>query len=200
MSEAKTRDDILYAFSIEPHHDRATLERYLSKYPELADDLIDLSHELRISFALSGADATPQPDRKAEVAWKTFVECTPVSRSVEPQSSLFANLKGTALVKLAAKLDIPRSLLTILRDRLADPSTIPMRFLRRLATASGSPIKAIQQHLALPPVTAYGLQFKSDSRPANQGQVSFRKLVDDTTMTDKQREALLRDWVENGQD
>jgi len=200
MSESKTRDDILYAFSIEPHHDHATLERYLHKHPELTEDLIDLSHELRISVVLGGPDAAPQPDRKADEAWKAFVECAPPSRSAAGQSSLFASLKGAALVELAAKLDIPRSLLTPLRDRLAEPATIPMRFLSRLATASGSPIKAIQEYLALPPVTALGLQFKSDSRPANQGQVPFRKLVEDTTMTDKQRAALLRDWVENGQD
>lgn len=199
MSESKTKDDILYAFSIEPRHDHATLERYLLKYPELTEDLIDLSHELRISI-LGGPDAAPQPDRKADEAWKAFVECAPASRSVAGQSSLFASLKGAALVELAATLDIPRSLLTALRDRLAEPATIPMRFLSRLATASGSPIKAIQEYLALPPVTSLGLQFKSDNRPANQGQVPFRKLVDDTTMTDKQRVALLRDWVENGQD
>ncbi len=200
MSELKTRDDILYAFSIEPHHDHATLERYLLKHPELTEDLIDLSHELRISVVFGGPNAAHQLDRKADEAWKAFVECAPVSRSVAGQSSLFASLKGAALVELAAQLDIPRSLLTALRDRLAEPATIPMRFLSRLATASGSPIKAIQEYLTLPPVTALGLQFKSDNRPANQGQVPFRKLVDDTTMTDKQRAALLRDWVENGQD
>jgi hypothetical protein len=75
MSESKTRDDILYAFSIEPTHDRETLERYLNKYPELTDDLIDLSHELRISVVLGGVDATPQPDRKVDEAWQAFVKC-----------------------------------------------------------------------------------------------------------------------------
>lgn len=200
MSESKTRDDILYAFSIEPTHDRETLERYLIKYPALTDDLIDLSHELRISVALGGMDAAPQPDRKVDEAWQAFVKCGSASRPVNVPSSPFAGLKGAALVEVATKLDIPRSLLTALRDRLAEPSSIPMRFISRLAAASGSPIKAIQQYLALPPVTSYGLQFKSDSRPANQGQVSFRKLVDDTTMTDEQREALLRDWAENGHD
>ncbi len=199
MSESKTRDDVLYAFSIEPKHDRATLERYLLRYPEMADDLIDLSHELRIPIH-SIPDVAPHLDRKAEEAWKAFVECAPASRSVTGQNSLFASLKGAALVELATKLDIPRALLTALRDRLAEPSTIPMRFLSRLATASNSPIKAIHEYLALPPVTSLGLQFKSDNRPANQGQVPFRKLVDDTAMTDKQREALLRDWVENGQE
>ena len=199
MSESKAKDNILYAFSIEPRHDQATLERYLLKYPELIEDLIDLSQELR-TIILSVPDGAPQPDRKAEEAWKAFVECAPASRSVTGQSSLFAGLKGAALVELATKLDIPRALLTGLRDRLGDPSTIPMRFLSRLATASNSPIKAIQEYLALPPVTSLGLQFKSDNRPANQGQVPFRKLVDDTAMTDKQRETLLRDWVENGQE
>lgn len=42
------RDHILYAFAIEPTHDRATLERYLRLYPDAAEDLIDLSLELRL--------------------------------------------------------------------------------------------------------------------------------------------------------
>ncbi|MHB0958779.1 MAG: hypothetical protein ACYC0X_15460 [Pirellulaceae bacterium] len=200
MSDSKTRDDILYAFSIEPKHDRETLERYLRKHPELAEDLIDLSHELTIAVALKGKDVGPLPDPKAEDAWQALLKCGPSTSPAVDQNTAFANLKGAALVELAATLDIPRSLLTALRDRLVEPSTIPMRFLSRLANASGSAIKGIQQYLALPPGTADGLQFKADSRPANQGQVPFRKLVDDTPMTDEQREALLRDWGGNGQE
>lgn len=200
MSDSKTRDDVLYAFSIEPNHDRETLERYLRKYPELAEDLIDLSHELTIAVALRNKDVGPLPDPKAEEAWQALLKCGPITSPALDQNTAFANLKGAALVELATKMDIPRSLLTALRDRLVEPSTIPMRFLSRLANASGSAIKAIQQYLALPPVTADGLQFKADSRPSNQGRVPFRKLVDDTQMTEEQRAALLRDWGENEQD
>jgi hypothetical protein len=200
MNKSETRDDILYAFSVEPNHDRATLESYLRQYPELAEDLIDLSHELRLSLTIGRMDASMLPDVKAKEAWEALISCKPAGTPKKTQISLYSNLKGPALVELANKLNIPRSLVTALRDRLAEPASIPMRFISRLSAASGSSIKAIQQHLALPPVTSQALQFKSDSKPENQGQVSFRKLVDDTTMTDDQRQTLLGDWVENGQD
>jgi hypothetical protein len=44
-------DSILYAFAVEPRHDRATLDSYLRRHPELAEDLIDLSLEIRLMRA-----------------------------------------------------------------------------------------------------------------------------------------------------
>jgi hypothetical protein len=41
-------EEVLLAFAVEPVRDRATLERYLELYPRFAEDLVDLSHELRI--------------------------------------------------------------------------------------------------------------------------------------------------------
>lgn len=49
MMDLNLTDDILFAFSVEPQHDRQTLENYLRRYPELAVELIDLSHELRLA-------------------------------------------------------------------------------------------------------------------------------------------------------
>ena len=48
MIDRKSAEDVLFAFSVEPKHDRQTLENYLRHYPELAEELIDLSHELRL--------------------------------------------------------------------------------------------------------------------------------------------------------
>ena len=38
--------DVCYAFSVEPSHDRQTLEKYLTKYPQHSEALLDLSIEL----------------------------------------------------------------------------------------------------------------------------------------------------------
>ena len=37
---------LLLAFAVEPSHDESTLERYLSRYPQYATDLVDLLSEL----------------------------------------------------------------------------------------------------------------------------------------------------------
>ena len=41
-----SREDVLYAFAVEPTSGRETLERYLRDYPEYTTELIDLSYDL----------------------------------------------------------------------------------------------------------------------------------------------------------
>ena len=48
MIKNQSPEDILFAFSVEPKHDRETLERYIRRHPELAGELVDLMHELQI--------------------------------------------------------------------------------------------------------------------------------------------------------
>ena len=45
-ADKPSRQDVLDAFAVEPHTGRATLERYLRDYPELATELLDLSRML----------------------------------------------------------------------------------------------------------------------------------------------------------
>ena len=46
------RDDVLDDFAIEPELSHAVLKVYLSKYPELSDDLLELFHDLTLSDKL----------------------------------------------------------------------------------------------------------------------------------------------------
>lgn len=41
------RDEVLYAFAVEPDHSRQTLERYLRDYPEHGIDLVAVSFQLQ---------------------------------------------------------------------------------------------------------------------------------------------------------
>ncbi|MEM9213979.1 MAG: hypothetical protein AAGD25_06490 [Cyanobacteria bacterium P01_F01_bin.150] len=45
-SSMSAKDEVLYAFAVEPIQDKETLKRYLRDYPEYGSDLIDLSYEL----------------------------------------------------------------------------------------------------------------------------------------------------------
>lgn len=64
-------DDALYGFAMEPNHDRETLERYLAKYPHLAEELVDLLSEIRLD---SVRDEHPEaiPDPGLDAAWEEF--------------------------------------------------------------------------------------------------------------------------------
>jgi hypothetical protein len=89
---------------------------------------------------------------------------------------------------------MPRSLLTALRDRLPEPSSIPDRTIKRLAESMAASIETVKDYLLQPPGMVSTAQFKADKKPSQQGRVSFKELVDGTEMTAEQRKRILQDW------
>ncbi|TOO75962.1 hypothetical protein CGH30_25765, partial [Vibrio parahaemolyticus] len=66
------RDEVLYAFSVEPNKDSVTLEKYLREYPQYREELIDLSIEI---FANPNQDFSPVSEgdsKEAELVWERF--------------------------------------------------------------------------------------------------------------------------------
>ena len=100
-------DDVLFAFSIEPRHDRTTLEQYLRVYPALAEDLIDLAHELRMAEELGPSEDVADAEEAAQAAWLEYAAALP--RAVE---DVFVRFKGQSFVALANRLNVPRSVLS----------------------------------------------------------------------------------------
>ena len=200
MSNPHDREAILDAFALEPSHDRITLERYLRQYPELAEDLIDLSSELRLANAPAPASDGPVPDPGLEAAWREFLACKPHGASCGETVNPFAGFKGAAFAKLAKALNVPRSFLTPFRDGLVTASSIPQAFTRRFAEATSVPVETARSYFARAEPETPALAFKSDVKPSHQGQMTFRELVQATEMTDEQRQTLLRDCDADGRD
>jgi hypothetical protein len=195
VNDEKHRETVLYAFAVEPTHDQKTLERYLRQHPELTDELIDLSFELRITDVEIPADAsTPATDPRLNDAWREFLERKPTNAAPIKTDNIFARFKGQAFADLATSMKIPRSILTALRDRLVEPLSVPEKFLVRFAAAAGLTVPAIREFLAIPPAIIGTAQFKSDKKPTQQGRVSFQTLVESSQMTDEERQVLLQDW------
>ncbi len=191
------KDAVLDAFAAEPVHDRNTLERYVSEYPELAEELIDLAAELRLSAEFTGAEEGAISDPKLETAWENFLAAGPKPSVTTAAVDPFARFKGGAFATLAGKLDVPRSLLTAVRDRLVVPSSVPSGFVRRFAEATGTTVEAVRVYLAQDSQAPLGLAFKSDQKPSQQGRVTFRQLVENTEMGESQRLFLLRECEEH---
>lgn len=193
MTNEKSAEDVLFAFSVEPRHDRETLERYLKRYPQLADDLLDLSHELRISASLGATDVLAEDEASVQAAWQQYAAIAPQAAPSASVATLFDRFKGTAFAALAEALLIPRSVLVALRDRLVVPSSIPRDFIRRFAKAADATVEAAQQYFALPPVTSAAASFKADQKPATQSQVTFEVLLAQSNLTEEQTAALQKD-------
>ncbi len=184
MIDRESAEDILFAFSVEPLHDRRTLENYLRRYPQLADELIDLSHELRLVAELGQSEI--------EVAAEAPVNAVAVPVPRRPED-LFSDIKGASFAALANRLNIPRSILVALRDRLVVPTSIPTRFFNRLSNALGTSVDAVRSYMEQPPAVAAALSFKADQKPSVPDQVTFSELVRNTPLTESQEAELRQD-------
>lgn len=198
MNDPKVRETILYAFAVEPSRDQNTLDRYLTQYPELTEELIDLAFELRFAEAQMPSQTDPTSDAGLQSAWQEFIECTPATPKPAKTASFLSKFRGQAFADLATRLNVPRSILTAFRDRLVEPLSVPEQFLRRFANAAESSLQDVRDYLSNPPLIIGTAQFKADKKPSHQGRVTFRHLVDSTEMTDEEREALLKDCDADG--
>lgn len=201
MIDPKDRETILYAFAVEPSHDRTTLDRYLAKYPELTEELIDVAFELRLAEAESHipTQAEATTGLGPQQAWQKLIAGGPAKATAGTKPRTFmSKFRGQAFADLATRLNVPRSILTAFRDRLVEPLSVPEQFLRRFADAAESSLEEVREYLSNPPLVIATAQFKADKKPAQQGRVTFRHLVENTEMTDEEREVLLKDCDVDG--
>jgi hypothetical protein len=189
-------DDVLFAFSVEPSHDRATLERYLRLYPALAEDLIDLAHELRIANELGPSEEVADAEEAAHTAWREYV----AAAAPKAAEDVFARFKGQSFVALANRVNVPRSVLGALRDRLVVPASIPRPFLVRLSDAMGASINAVRSYLQQPAAVSPALSFKADEKPSPPAQATFEDLLKNSQLTESQAADLKKDFSADARD
>lgn len=172
------REDILLAFSVEPSHDKATVERYLALYPQYAEDFIDLLGELRSPPVLR-SDVVDDEDAVRR-AWNTLTAVPPPGLDSASIANPFAGFSGPSFVALAEGLRIRRSILIALRDRLINASSIPAPFLNRLARATQFPAEKLRAYLNLPAVVPAGASYKANEKPTAPAKIDFEQLLDNS--------------------
>lgn len=183
-----SEEEILLAFSVEPTHDRKTLEQYLRYYPEHAKALVACSIELMVDETRSD-DVAVTSEGAVDRAWQRFQTVVDQPDNVSVTNP-FATLNPTAFRSLAKKLDITNLLLIRLRDRAIVAATIPRRFVQRLATELGATTEAVTDYLQSPPAMVSGHSFRSTVKPAVTEQISFTEAVEMSQLTPTQLDAL----------
>lgn len=187
-------EEVLLAFSVEPSHDRTTLEQYLSLYPEHANALVDCSIELMIDASRGDDELQVSSEQVVEQAWQQF-QTTIGSAQNAAVADPFIQLTRSAFKSVAQRLNISNLLLMRFRDRAVDASTIPRQLVQRLAAELGATVDAVSAYLNNPPTMVSGLSFRSSVKPAVTEQISFEQAVETSQLTPAQQEALkaLRD-------
>ena len=187
MSHDETRENVLYAFAIESNHNRATLDRYLKKYPQFTNELIDLSSELRLQANSPQPSETPIDDPGFDEAWATFSSIAPCAT---PAINPFARFQGRDFAELCVSLLLPRSVVSALRDRLVEPASIPPRLVSAIARLTDVENNVVQQYLAQSPVTPVTVAFKAKKKPVEIEQTSFKQLIERTELTEEQHKSV----------
>ncbi|ULJ82667.1 hypothetical protein MF410_34045 (plasmid) [Rhizobium sp. C104] len=185
--ERPSREAVLDAFAVESEQDRSTLERYLRLYPEYAAELVDLSRELRREIPEDDAPLSAADQALIEAAWSQHANALPAA-GPDP----FAALTADDWRAVARQLDVPRQVITALRERRVSLLSIPQRFLKNLAEAMRCSLTQLQMSWGPAPLIA-ARSYKADGKPNAGDQVTFEKVLIDAGVSDERRAELLRE-------
>lgn len=183
-----SREDVTFAFAVEPLHDKATLERYLRDYPEYAGDLIDLGRELSRVVV----EWTEPLSAEERTVIETAVAAQ--SRDLQTARDLFAPVSVATLKAIAAHLAVPRQVITAFRERRVRLETVPGHFLNVLARELGSTLQDFRIYYLNPdPSSGAVVAHKSKVKPAAPDPVSFEQLLIEAAVPEPERKRLLAD-------
>ncbi|RWK46535.1 MAG: hypothetical protein EOR47_25885 [Mesorhizobium sp.] len=183
--ERPSRESVLDAFAVEREPGRSTLERYLRLYPEYAAELVDLWRELSREVFDDAAPLSAADQALIDAAWSRHAATMPAATS-DP----FAALTVDDWRAVAQRLDVPRQVVTALRERRVALFSIPRRFLQRLAEAIGSTVTQLESSWGLGQLSA-ARSYKADGKPAVGEQVTFEQVLIDAGVPAETRDRLL---------
>lgn len=178
-----SRESVLDAFAVESGPGRSTLERYLRLYPEYAGELIDLSRELSREACDDAAPLSGADQAMIDAAWSQHA-------AAYPAADPFAALTVDDWRAVARSLDVPRQVVTALRERRVSLSSIPRRFLQRFAEAARSTVAQLEASWG-PGQPAAARSYKADAKPIPGEQVTFEQVLIDAGVPADKRVRLL---------
>lgn len=188
-SSAPDEEAVLMAFSVEPNHDRETLERYIREFPEHAVALIDCSMELVAEAWTADGAAAVASDDAVDKAWQRFQLAVDEPAATDVLNP-FAKLDRSGLRAVARNLDVSNLLLIRLRDRAIDAATIPRCFVEKLASELGATAQAVGAYLRSPPAIVSEQSFRSNVKPTVAEKITFEQAIETSQLELSQQAAL----------
>lgn len=183
--ERPSRESVLDAFAVESELGRSTLERYLLLYPEYAGELADLSRELSREVCDDTAPLSAADQALIDAAWSQYAKAVSAA-TADP----FAALTVDDWRTVAQRLDVPRQVVTALRERRISLVSIPRRFLAMLAEAMRCSVARLEASWGPAPLVV-ARSYKADAKPLAREQVTFEQVLIDAGIPAQKRAKLL---------
>lgn len=185
-------EEVMLAFSVEPDHGPVTLQRYIENYPHLASELLDLALDLRLSS--EEEPVTPQELDSAEIqsAWDQFNRMISAGRpelTTEQIKRVEASLVSTQM----REIGLPVSVLSAIKSGLVEFESFPRRWITKIASTGGYAAEMLHSYLTRPPSLSLARSFKSEVKPQVGGKVTFRSLIENSTLTEAEKDEILRE-------
>jgi hypothetical protein len=186
-----TREEVLDAFAVESDAGRTTLERYLLAYPEYAGDLIDLSRELSRKTVDEMAPLSAADEVLIDGAWAQHAAALPAgSAMAQLTADPFASLTVDEWRSVAAQLDVPRQVVTALRERKVLLISVPRPFFRRFADAVRTTVAQLQASWSVA-APAGARSYKAEGKPEPGEQVTLEQVLIEAGVPPEKRARLL---------
>jgi hypothetical protein len=152
-------EEILLSFAVEHDQDGGILERYLRQYPHLAEQLIDLSLELRLRRATGETATDPTDEQWVEESLATLRAVLPVQIPAE-LTDPFAKISAQELIALRRELGVPSGVIQGFSSRLVDIASVPAWVVDTIASYLRSTADELRNFMAAPPRLAPGISYK----------------------------------------
>ncbi|MBF0270114.1 MAG: hypothetical protein HQL44_16135 [Alphaproteobacteria bacterium] len=183
--ERPTLESVLDAFAVESEPGRSTLEHYLRLYPEYAGELIDLSYELSRVACDEAAPLSSADQALIDTAWSKHAKAVPAD-AADP----FAALTVDDWRTVAQRMNIPRQVVTSLRERRVVLASVPRRVLTMLAETMRCSVAQLESSWGSAQM-AGARSYKADNKPMVGEQVTFERVLIEANVPAERRAQLL---------
>lgn len=187
-SSHSNREDVLYAFAVESDLGHDILEQYLRNYPQYAAELIDLSRELSREVCEDETPLSTEDQALVDRAWQRYTDAVSQA-TTNPLKSLSIEEQR----HIARQLDVPRQVITAFREHQVKVESVPIPFLKKLATAINSTVEILREILAVSPEQGLARSYKANDSPTISSPVSFEQLLIEAGVPAEKRALLLID-------
>lgn len=185
-------EEVMLAFSVEPNHDPVTIQRYIENYPHLASELLDLALDLRMLSEDEPLTLQDLDSSEIQRAWDQFNGMISAERS-ELTAEQIKQVEASLISIQMREIGLPLSVLSAIKSGLVELEGFPGRWITKIASTGGYAAEMLRSYLSRAPSLSSARSFKSEVKPQVGGKVTFRSVIENSTLTEAEKAEILRE-------
>ena len=185
-------EEVMLAFSVEPNHDPVTIQRYIENYPHLASELLDLALDLRMLSEEEPVTLQDVGSSEIQRAWDQFNGMISAERS-ELTAEQIKQVEASLISIQMREIGLPLSVLSAIKSGLVELEGFPGRWITKIASTGGYAAEMLRSYLGRAPSLSSARSFKSEVKPQVGGKVTFRSVIENSTLTEAEKAEILRE-------